>query len=75
VGVDDEQNGAGTVTFQVLADGRSLATTPVIHGRDKATAIDADVTGAQALELVVGDGGDGNGNDHGDWAVPTLTCS
>ncbi|HEY0531882.1 MAG TPA: beta-galactosidase [Actinoplanes sp.] len=75
VGVDDEQNGAGTVTFQVLADGRSLVTTPVLHGRDKAAAIDVDVTGAQALELVVGDGGDGNGSDHGDWAVPTLTCS
>jgi hypothetical protein len=75
VGVDDEQNGAGTVTFQVLADGRSLVTTPVLRGGDKAAAIDVDVTGAQALELVVGDGGDGNGNDHGDWAVPTLTCS
>jgi hypothetical protein len=75
VGVDDEQNGAGTVTFQVLADGRSLVTTPVLLGHQAATAIDVDVTGAQALELVVGDGGDGNGNDHGDWAVPTLTCS
>jgi beta-galactosidase GanA len=75
VGVDDEQNGAGTVTFQVLADAKSLATTPVRHGNDEATAIDVDVTDAQALELVVGDGGDGNGSDHGDWALPTLTCS
>jgi hypothetical protein len=24
---------------------------------------------------VVGDAGDGNGSDHGDWATPTLTCS
>ncbi|MCU7729695.1 beta-galactosidase [Actinoplanes sp. KI2] len=74
VGVDDEQNGAGTVTFQVLADGRSLATTPVLKGRQPVMTIDVDVTGAQALELLVGDGGDGNGNDHGDWAAPTLTC-
>jgi hypothetical protein len=74
-GVDDEQNGAGTVTFQVLADGKSLVTTPILRGHQNAAAIDVDVTGAQALELVVGDGGDGNGNDHGDWAVPTLTCS
>ncbi|MEU4244046.1 NPCBM/NEW2 domain-containing protein [Actinoplanes sp. NPDC026619] len=73
-GVDDEQNGAGTVTFEVLADGRALATTPVLKGRQPAAAIDVDVTGAQALELVVGDGGDGNGSDHGDWAAPTLTC-
>ena len=38
--------------------------------RQAAVAIDVDVTGAQVLDLVVGDGGDGNGNDHGDWAVP-----
>jgi beta-galactosidase GanA len=73
-GVDDEQNGAGSVAFEVLADGRSLATTPVLRGRQPAATIDVDVTGAQALELVVSDGGDGNGNDHGDWAAPTLTC-
>ena len=75
VGVDDEQNGAGTVTFSVLADGKTLVTTPVIHGHQAAAPIDVDVTGAQVLELVVGDGGDGNGSDHGDWAQPTLTCS
>jgi beta-galactosidase GanA len=75
VGVDDEQKGAGTVTFTVLADGKTLATTPVLKGGQVAATIDADVTGAQALELLVGDGGDGNGNDHGDWATPTLTCS
>jgi len=75
VGVDDEQNGAGTVTFSVLADGTSLVTTPTIRGHQAASAIDVDVTGAQVLDLVVGDAGDGNGSDHGDWAVPTLTCT
>ncbi|HVV17920.1 MAG TPA: beta-galactosidase [Pseudonocardiaceae bacterium] len=74
VGVDDEQHGAGTVTFSVTADGRTLVTTPTIKGGQAATPIDVDVTGAQVLSLVVGDAGDGNGNDHGDWAVPTLTC-
>jgi beta-galactosidase GanA len=75
VGVDDEQNGAGTVTFSVVADGRTLVTTPTIRGHQAATSLDVDVTGAQVLDLVVGDGGDGNGSDHGDWAVPTLTCT
>jgi hypothetical protein len=74
VGVDDEQNGAGTVTFSVVADGRTLVTTPTVRGHQPATALDVDVTGAQVLDLVVGDGGDGNGNDHGDWATPVLTC-
>jgi hypothetical protein len=37
-------------------------------------ALRADVTGVQVLDLVVGDAGDGNGRDHGDWATPTVTC-
>jgi NPCBM/NEW2 domain-containing protein len=36
--------------------------------------IDADVTGAQQLDLVVDDAGDGNGYDHSDWADATLVC-
>lgn len=75
VGVDDEQNGAGTVTFSVAADGKTLATTPTIRGHQPATSLDVDVTGAQVMDLIVGDAGDGNGNDHGDWATPTLTCT
>jgi len=74
-GVDDETNGSGTVTFSVLADGKTLATTPVIQGHQAAASLTADVTGAQVLDLVVGDGGDGNGHDHGDWANPQITCS
>ncbi|MGW0424889.1 beta-galactosidase [Streptomyces sp. NPDC003015] len=74
VGVDDETGGAGTVTFSVIADGKTLVTTPTISGRQTAVPIDVDVSGAQVVDLKVGDGGDGNGNDHGDWAVPTLTC-
>jgi beta-galactosidase GanA len=74
VGVDDEQNGAGTVTFTVLADGVPVAGTPTIRGRTPAVPLSADLTGAQVLDLVVGDAGDGNGNDHGDWATPTISC-
>lgn len=74
VGVDDETRGAGSVTFSVVADGRTLVTTPTIRGKQAAVPIDVDVSGAQVIGLKVGDAGDGNGNDHGDWAVPTLTC-
>jgi hypothetical protein len=74
VGVDDETGGAGTVTFSVIADGKTLVTTPTMQGRQAAVPIDVDVSGAQVVDLKVGDAGDGNGNDHGDWAVPTLTC-
>lgn len=74
VGVDDETGGAGTVTFSVIADGKTLVTTPTIHGKQAAVPIDVDVSGAQVVDLKVGDAGDGNGNDHGDWGTPTLTC-
>ncbi|MFJ8158665.1 beta-galactosidase [Streptomyces sp. NPDC094468] len=74
VGVDDETGGAGTVTFSVVADGRTLVTTPTLRGRQAAVPLDVDVSGAQVVDLKVGDAGDGNGNDHGDWGTPTLTC-
>ncbi|MFF7187375.1 beta-galactosidase [Streptomyces sp. NPDC008222] len=74
VGVDDETGGAGTVTFSVIADGKTLVTTPTIRGRQAAVPIDVDVSGVQVVDLKVGDAGDGNGNDHGDWGTPTLTC-
>ncbi|MFG2793812.1 beta-galactosidase [Streptomyces sp. NPDC048419] len=74
VGVDDETGGSGTVTFSVVADGKTLVTTPTIRGKQAAVPIDVDVSGAQVVDLKVGDAGDGNGNDHGDWGTPTLTC-
>jgi hypothetical protein len=36
--------------------------------------VDDDVSGTQRLDLVTGDGGDGNGLDHGDWADAKLVC-
>ncbi|HEY3631543.1 MAG TPA: beta galactosidase jelly roll domain-containing protein, partial [Jatrophihabitantaceae bacterium] len=75
VGVDDEQGGAGTVTFSVLSDGKTLATTPVLNGSSASVNLDVDITGTQLLDLVVGDGGDGNGSDHGDWADAKVTCA
>lgn len=40
VGVDDEVGGKGGVAFEVLADGRVLATTGVLTGTDPARRID-----------------------------------
>jgi beta-galactosidase GanA len=74
-GVDDEVGGAGSVTFGVLADGRTLLSTPTVTGASAALPIDVDVTGATVVDLVVGDAGDGNGSDHADWADARLTCS
>jgi beta-galactosidase GanA len=75
VGVDDEQGSAGSVTFSVVSDGKTLTTTPVLTGSSASVTLDVDITGTQLLDLVVGDGGNGNGNDHGDWADAQVTCS
>jgi hypothetical protein len=74
VGVDDEQGSAGSVTFSVLSDGKTLTTTPVLTGSSASVTLDVDITGTQLLDLVVGDGGNGNGNDHGDWADAKVSC-
>ncbi|WP_432828780.1 beta-galactosidase [Dactylosporangium sp. CA-092794] len=75
VGMDDEKGNVGTVTFSVVLDGVTLVTTPTVNGSTPAATIDVPVTGGQVVDLVVGDAGDGNGNDHGDWANPVLTCA
>lgn len=43
----------------------------VIKGNET-VRIEADVSGMEQLFLVIDDGGDGNGNDHGAWFEPTL---
>jgi len=75
VGIDDETGGNGSVTFTVLADGKPVATTDVLRAHQDPVTLNADITGAQHLDLVVGDGGDGNGSDHADWANARLTCA
>ena len=74
VGVDDETHGGGSVAFRVLLDGKSVASTPVLTGTAAPVTVDVPVSGGQALDLVVDDGGDGNGLDHADWAGAVLTC-
>ncbi|OQR63396.1 alpha-galactosidase [Streptomyces maremycinicus] len=74
VGLDDEAGSSGTVAFEVWADGTQVAATGVLTNQTPAQTISVDVTGAQVVRLVVGDGGDGNAGDHADWAQPEVTC-
>lgn len=73
-GVDDEVGDGGSVSFRVVADGRTLAATPVVSGSDGGTNLDVDVTGARWLDLLVDGGGDVS-SDHADWANAQLTCA
>ncbi|MEU0568069.1 NPCBM/NEW2 domain-containing protein [Nonomuraea sp. NPDC005983] len=74
VGVDDVQATRGSVRYTVEADGAVRARTPVLRAADPAYELSADLTGARYVDLVVDDGGDGNGNDHADWGAARFHC-
>jgi hypothetical protein len=74
IGIDDEANGLGSVVFQVWADGTELYDSGLVTGAMAAKSVTVDVTGKSLLSLLVNDGGDGNSNDHADWANARLTC-
>lgn len=74
VGIDDAQPSRGSVIFSVKVDGRTVVTSPLMKPTSQTFALTADITGGQFVELIVGDGGDGNGNDHADWADAKFTC-
>src|ERR1700690_2889186 len=72
VGVDDTAGGQGSVEFIVLGDGRILWRSGILKGGDPASAVDVNLAGVSILELRVTDGGDGESNDHADWADAAI---
>ncbi|MGH3734311.1 MAG: NPCBM/NEW2 domain-containing protein [Micromonosporaceae bacterium] len=75
VGVDDEMADRGSIQFKVIVDGVTKYTSPVMTGNSATVDVDVDVTGGTYVELYIGDGGNGIGSDHGDWADAKLTCA
>lgn len=78
VGVDDETNGAGSVVFEVWADGEKLypsGPSQTLTGKDAPQTLEVDLTGKHRLTLLTTSAGDGPGNDHADWAEAKLTCA
>ncbi|TDB77353.1 glycoside hydrolase family 2 TIM barrel-domain containing protein [Micromonospora sp. KC721] len=75
VGVDDESGNGGSVVFEVWVDGQLRARSGVLTGAAGPESLSVDVTGGRRLELRLTDAGDGNGNDHGDWAGARLACA
>ena len=72
VGVDDEKGGAGTVVFQVYADGRKVFDSGVMRGHDPAKRVSVPLDDVDELLLAVTDAGDGIVCDHADWASARL---
>ncbi len=74
VGVDDVQASRGSVSFAVYGDDVLLEETAALKGGGATHVFDVDILGVKELSLRAGDGGDGIGNDHGDWALARVTC-
>jgi alpha-galactosidase len=68
VGVDDSAGGQGSVEFIVSGDGKILWRSGLMTGGQAAMPVDVDLTDVRILGLRVTDGGDGESNDHADWA-------
>jgi glucose/arabinose dehydrogenase len=74
VGVDDEVSSAGSVVFQVWAEGTKLYDSGVMTGTSATKNIDIDITGRTSLALIVTNGGDNVDFDHADWANARVEC-
>ncbi|GAB4201619.1 MAG: hypothetical protein OHK0022_23820 [Roseiflexaceae bacterium] len=75
VGLDDEVGTNGSVVFQVWADATKVFDSGTMTGSSATQQINASITGASELRLVVTDAGNGNGHDHADWANARVTCT
>ena len=75
IGVDAEaaRHSIGTVRFQVIVDGETVLDESATW-EGAPSPVDLDVTGAEVIDLVVTDLGDGNEGDSAVWADARLTC-
>ncbi|MGW6930962.1 NPCBM/NEW2 domain-containing protein [Lentzea sp. NPDC054927] len=75
IGIDDRKvNPLSLVSFQVWADGKKAYDSGPVSGVDDAKALEADVSGATVVRLVVLDGGNGISYDHADWGDLKIIC-
>ena len=61
-----------SVSFKVIGDGETLATTKVLRHEDDMVYLNVPIKGVKELRLEVNDGGNGNGYDHGIFVEPKL---
>ena len=72
IGLDDEQAPAGSVVFEVWADGKRLYSSGIMTAATLTKSINVNVSGKQELMLVVSNAGDTSDSDHADWANARL---
>jgi alpha-galactosidase len=74
IGIDDDQQGRGSVQFEVWADGERLFQSGLLTGTSPGRAVNLDVSGRRELRLFVRKAGDSYALDHAVWAGATLEC-
>lgn len=73
VGIDDEIGGVdGSASFRVYVDGVLRYDSTVMNASTSTQPVQVGLAGAQTLELVTDDFGNGNAKDHTDWADARL---
>lgn len=75
VGVQLQDNNAGSVTFQVFVDGDLRFDSGVMKEQDAAKPVDVPCAGGYELRLVTTDAGDGITCDCANWANARLVSS
>lgn len=68
VGVNDTASAQGSVEFIISGDNKELWRSGVMKVGQPAKPVDVNLTGVKVLTLRATDGGDGEGNDHANWA-------
>ncbi len=72
VGIDDMVGDQGSVIFTMLGDGKVLAQTPVVRGRQAPRELSVSIVGVDKLTLKVTSAGDLDLGDCADWAGARL---
>jgi hypothetical protein len=75
IGVDDEVDTSGSVTFEVWGDAVKLFDSGMMTGASATQAVNVSLAGRTTLRLVVTNGGDNVFSDHADWADARLICT
>lgn len=76
IGVDDEIASFGSINFQVYVDNTLKYDSGTMSPTSATKSIAVPIaSNAKTLRLVITDGGNGNGADHGDWANARLVSA
>ncbi|WP_198652314.1 NPCBM/NEW2 domain-containing protein [Nocardioides allogilvus] len=74
VGVDDSQGWLGSVRFRIFADGVEAADTGAMYNGTATKSLSVNTAGANRLDILIDNIGDGSDYDHADLADARLVC-